>query len=721
MTSSFTIIKVRGIPIGAHWSWLFVFALVVWSLSTSLFPITYPGLGDGTYLAMGIVAGALFFISVLLHELGHAFRALREGMKIDGITLWLVGGVARFTGTFPSPGAEFRIAAAGPAVSLVLVGVFLAASRFADALSAPDMVVAVADYLARINAIVVAFNLVPALPLDGGRILRSWLWRRQGDFVAATKSAVRAGMAFGVILAGVGLLDFLSGGGGAGGLWFVFLGWFIIQAAQGESSYAAVQQLLAGRRVREFMTPDPDVVDPRDSVGNLLDAAIGPRAHSAYPVVEAGRLVGMVGLRRAGTVPFEERAQKSVAEVMVPIEELETLRSDTEMMEALATLQEDPKRAPVLDDGRLIGIISLSDAVRAIEIESVRKPPESRRARSSGIAVWLIVGALILAAGGYLYHPPVVVLRPGITLDVAQDVSISGAETTPVNGEYLLTSVRLVQPNALGALWSVLFTDDQVVSASDVIPRGVDDREYFQQQREIFRQSEVISAGAAAKAAGMDVSVTGTGAVVNDVVSGAPAAQVLEPGDVVVAVNGDRVRLSTDFQRIVRSSPAGTEFDVTVERGSRTLDLRLRSTRLSGAAEGTVGIGVLITTRDFDVRLPFEIDFRARQIGGPSAGLIYALAITDLLDEQDYADGRKIAATGTMDIDGSVGAVGGVSPKAVSVEDAGADIFLVPDREVDDVSIESLNVRGVSDLEDALRALGGTASGWVPGSHVAIA
>ena len=713
MTSSFTLITVRGIPIGAHWSWLFVFVLVIWSLSAQLFPITYPGLSDNTYLAMGIVAGALFFVSVLLHELGHAFRALSEGMKIDGITLWLFGGVARFTGSFPSPGAEFRIAAAGPAVSVLLVGVFFVASRLADAASAPEMVTAVADYLARINAIVVAFNLVPALPLDGGRILRSWLWRRQGDFVAATKSAVKAGMAFGVLLAGVGLLDFLTGGGGAGGLWFVFLGWFIIQAAQGESSFATVQQLLAGRRVREFMTPDPDVVDPRTTVMDLLETAIGPRAHSSYPVVEGERLAGMVGLRRAGSVPLEERAHIPVAEVMVPIEEVEILTADAEMMDAIPTLQGDPKRAPVVDDGRLVGIISLSDAMRAIEIESVRRPPESRRARSSGVAVWLIVGALILAAAGYLYHPPVVVLRPGITLDVAQDITISGVETTDVTGEYLLTSVRLVQPNALGALWSMVFTDEQVVSASEVIPRGVDDRDYFQQQREIFRQSEIISAGAAAQAAGMDVSVTGTGAEVNDVVPGTPAARVLEPGDVVVEVDGDRIRLSTDFQRIVRSSPAGTEFDVTVERESRRVQVQMQSTRLSGAAEGTVGVGVFITTRDFDVDLPFDIEFRARQIGGPSAGLIYALAITDLLDERDYADGRTIAATGTMDIDGSVGAVGGVAPKAVAVDDAGADVFFVPDREMDDVIIDSLNVQGVSDLEGALEALERTATSSV--------
>ena len=720
MTSSFTIIRVRGIPIGAHWSWLFVFALVVWSLSASLFPVTYPGLSDGAYLAMGIAAGVLFFISVLLHELGHAFRALREDMKIDGITLWLFGGVARFKGTFASPGAEFRIAAAGPAVSLVLVGFFLVVSRLADAVSAPDVVVAVADYLARINGIVVAFNLVPALPLDGGRILRSWLWRRQGDFVAATKSAVRAGMAFGVLLAGVGLLDFVTGGGGAGGLWFVFLGWFIIQAAQGESSFAAVQQLMSGRRVREFMTPDPDVVAPRDTIRDFLEQAVGPRAHSAYPVIDRDRLVGLVGLRRAGAVPFEERMQKSVADVMVPIEDLDTLAPDDEMMEALATLQEDPKRAAVVDDGHLVGIISLADAMRAIEIESVRQPPEARRVRSSGIAVWLIVGALILAAGGYLYHPPVVILKPGLTLDVAQDISISGVDTTPVTGKYLLTSVRLVQPNALGALWSAVITDDQVVSADTVIPRGVDEREYFRLQREIFRQSEIISAGAAARAAGMDVSVTGTGAVVSEIVPGAPAARVLEQGDVVVAVNDNRVRLSTDFQRIVRSSPAGTEFDVTVERDSQRLEVRLRSARLS-EVDGAVGVGVFITTRDFDVSLPFDVDFRPRAIGGPSAGLIYALAITDLLDDRDYADGKIIAATGTMDIDGSVGAVGGIPQKAVAVEDAGADLFLVPDREVDDVSIDSLRVQGVSDLDDALRALDGADSSWAPRNRAVVA
>src|ERR671910_2371628 len=145
MTSSFTIIKVRGIPIGAHWSWLFVFALVVWSLSTSLFPATYPGLDGSTYLFMGLAASVLFFGSVVLHELGHTFVALAEGMRIRGISLWLFGGVAHAESRFSSPAAEFKTAIAGPLVSAGLALGFAAVSAGAAAADAPEAVVGVAD------------------------------------------------------------------------------------------------------------------------------------------------------------------------------------------------------------------------------------------------------------------------------------------------------------------------------------------------------------------------------------------------------------------------------------------------------------------------------------------------------------------------------------------------------------------------------------------------
>src|ERR671914_580384 len=288
--SSFTILRVRGIPIGVHWTWLLVFAIVVWSLGTVLFPATYPGLDGATYLAMAVAAALLFFGSVLAHELGHALRALDEGQHIEGITLWLFGGVARLRGNPHSPGTELRVAAAGPGV---------------------------ADYLGRINLILLAFNLVPALPLDGGRILRAWLWRRQGSFVVATRSAARAGRAFGIVLVAVGLLELFTGAG-LGGVWLVFLGWFLIQAAQDEATMALQRQVLGGRRVRDLMTPDPVAVPPDVTVAELIELAARARRFSTYPVVEDGRLVGVVPLRAVATVPSEERERRRVRDLMVP-------------------------------------------------------------------------------------------------------------------------------------------------------------------------------------------------------------------------------------------------------------------------------------------------------------------------------------------------------------------------------------------------------------------
>ena len=243
--SSFTILRVRGIPIGVHWTWLLVFAIVVWSLGTVLFPATYPGLDGATYLAMAVAAALLFFGSVLAHELGHALRALDEGQQIEGITLWLFGGVARLLGSPHSPGTELRVAAAGPAVSVALAALFGGAALAGDRLGWPAALQGVVDYLGRINLILLAFNLVPALPLDGGRILRAWLWRRQASFVAATRSAARAGRAFGIVLVTVGLLELFTGAG-LGGVWLVFLGWFLIQAAQDKATMALQRQVLAG-------------------------------------------------------------------------------------------------------------------------------------------------------------------------------------------------------------------------------------------------------------------------------------------------------------------------------------------------------------------------------------------------------------------------------------------------------------------------------------------
>jgi PDZ domain-containing secreted protein/Zn-dependent protease/CBS domain-containing protein len=708
--SSFIFLRIRGIPIGAHWSWLFVFGLVVWSLASSLFPATYPGLSDTSYLVMGVVAGALFFISILLHELGHAFRALREGLTIDGITLWLFGGVARFKGIFPSAGAEFRIAIAGPLVSVAITVVFAGLTALGEqgGLGWSEQAQGIVDYLWRINAIVVAFNMIPALPLDGGRVLRAWLWHRQESFPAATVSAARAGKAFGGLLAAVGLLNFFSGGGGAGGLWFVFLGWFLIQAAESETEVGLMQTALRGCRVADLMTDDPQVVDADISLDRFLDEATQTSGPSTYPVLRAGELVGMISQRAVVEVPSNERAIRTVAEAMIPRSELTILDPEADVVDVLEDLQKSPRRAPVMDDGTLVGILSVSDVVRLLETERVRtRRAEKPRRRRGGILAWLVVGGIMLGAAGYFYQPPFVVVGSGITLDVIEDVEISGVSTDTVNGKYLLTSVSMTRPNGWGLVWAAV-RDREIASASEVTPEGIDEETFLKRQREIFRQSRILAAAAGAEAAGLDVTVGGSGAIVEQVLPGSPAARELEEGDVIVAVNGREIKLSTDLQDMIRSRSVKTRFRIEFERNGRTQEVELRSRRLSGAADGAVGIGVVILTRGFDIDLPFEIEFERRQIGGPSAGLIYALAITDMLDGGDPLKGRTVAATGTIDVEGNVGPIGGADLKARGAAHAGATLFLVPERDVDTVSEDGLRTVGVSTLEQALKALSTT-------------
>jgi Lon-like protease len=238
----------------------------------------------------------------------------------------------------------------------------------------------------------------------------------------------------------------------------------------------------------------------------------------------------------------------------------------------------------------------------------------------------------------------------------------------------------------------------------------VDQQQFLQQQREIFRQSQTLAAAAAAEAAGLHVTVNGGGVRIEDTIPSSPAAGVLEPGDIITAVDGRPIRVASDLQEVLTTRPAGTSFEFDVERDGRPLTVQVKSRRLEQLPEGGVGVGVVISTVDFQVDLPFNVDFRERNIGGPSAGLAYALAITDMLEPGDFATGRTIGATGTIDVDGEVGAVGGVREKAVALVDSNADVFLVPEQEVDEVATDDIDVQGVSSLREALRLLGATGS-----------
>jgi Zn-dependent protease len=355
--------RIAGIRVGLHWSSLVVLGLLVWTLSETVFPRQNPGLTEADYRAMALAAAVLLFASILLHELGHAVEARREGMAIEGITLWLFGGVASFRGSFPGPGAEFRIAIAGPLVSL---GLGVAFAAFAAFTGLPEQVDGVASWLGYINLSLLVFNLLPALPLDGGRVLRSALWRIRGDFTWATRIAAEAGRATGLLMIAAGFVLFLLGGMFSGA-WIALLGWFVLNAAGTEARLAEARQAIAGLQVRDLMVADP-IAAGHDSTLAEFMASIGQEARlTSYPVLDEGRVVGLLPTRRVLEIPDSEWAARSVGESMLGLEQAPRLAPDEELSAALTRLAEaGVNRGLVLEGDRLAGYLSVDDVARAL-------------------------------------------------------------------------------------------------------------------------------------------------------------------------------------------------------------------------------------------------------------------------------------------------------------------------------------------------------------------
>jgi Zn-dependent protease/CBS domain-containing protein len=364
VTSSIRLGRIAGIEIGVNWSWLVVFALIVWSIERDLSD-RYEGLSGAGAVTGAVLAAAFFFGSLLAHELGHAFEARREGMEIDGITLWLFGGVAKFKGMFPSAGAEFRIAVAGPLVSLAIGLVCVAVASW---LELPSVVDGIVGWLGVTNLILLAFNLLPALPLDGGRVLRSALWAVRDDFRWATRLAANIGRAFGFLFIGLGLLAFVKLGA-VGGAWLAFVGWFLLTASSQEARYVLVRDALGGLRVADLMEPRPVAISPDLTLGQFMDETVWARRHSTYPVVDGeGRPVGLLPFRCVAQVPRTEWDVRRVRDCMLPVAEVPALRPDADVTSILPELGTDLGRALVVDgDGRLAGLLSVTDVMRVLE------------------------------------------------------------------------------------------------------------------------------------------------------------------------------------------------------------------------------------------------------------------------------------------------------------------------------------------------------------------
>jgi Zn-dependent protease len=354
--------QIWGIAIAVHASWLIVFALVTWSLAV-YFPTEFPGWAAATYWLTGALTALLFFSCVLVHELGHSWVALRQGIPIRKITLFVFGGVAEIRCEPESPGAEFRIALAGPLTSLGLAIACAVAGFFAPdvALLAGALV-----WLARMNVTLALFNLIPGLPLDGGRLLRAlaWHWTKSAD--RATQVASVAGRLVSVALMAVGVLLAL-GGKVVGGVWLMLIGWFLENAAAATQAQAGLQALLRDVTVAQGMMRECSRLARDVTLGQLVRDEVLGAGRRCFLVTDDGRLAGLVTLHQIKQVPPDRRDAVRVDEVMVPAAQLAVVRPDESMLAALQRMDDkDVAQLPVIADGRLLGMIGREEILHYV-------------------------------------------------------------------------------------------------------------------------------------------------------------------------------------------------------------------------------------------------------------------------------------------------------------------------------------------------------------------
>jgi Zn-dependent protease/predicted transcriptional regulator len=360
--------SVLGFEIRIDLSWFVIFFLVFWSLSVAVFPPQYPELSRGMHLAMGMAGTLLFFASLLGHELSHALVSRAQGIPVAGITLFIFGGMAWATREPDSPQDELLVAGIGPVASLVLAGLFHLVAMLASSGGWSPAVVGVAGYLAFINLALAVFNLVPGFPLDGGRVFRALVWKSTGDKAKATRWAVGGGRAFGALLMLLGGVEALSGAP-LGGLWLVFIGWFLRNLAGTSLQQQLLHDLLAGFVAADLMSPQPEVVSARLPVEELVRGHFMRLRFGSYPVVDDGELVGMVTLEDVKPHPSQSWGSTLVGQVMTPLHECAVVGPQTTVESALQEMN-GPKargRALVVDRGQLVGIISSTDVTRWIQ------------------------------------------------------------------------------------------------------------------------------------------------------------------------------------------------------------------------------------------------------------------------------------------------------------------------------------------------------------------
>lgn len=366
----FRLFSLFGFEVKLDLSWLLLALLITWSLGAGIFPEEYPDLPRRVYAWMGLACAIGVFFSIVFHEFSHSLVARQFGLPIKGITLFIFGGVAEMEKEPPSPTSEFLMAAAGPLASFLLALVFSEIESVAVAREWPVSFVGVFDKLAYINVVVAIFNLVPAFPLDGGRMLRAALWKWKNDMRVATRISSGIGAGFGLALMLLGGLSFIQGNL-IGGMWWFLIGIFLRSAAMASYQQLLLQDVLRDKPISDFMRKDPVIVPPSITVQKWIEDYVYQHHFKMFPVVQDSKLLGCISIDRIRQIPRADWPGKTVNDVMEPVSAANSIPADTMTMKLLSTMvrPDTPSRFMVVENDQLVGMISFKDLQELIALK----------------------------------------------------------------------------------------------------------------------------------------------------------------------------------------------------------------------------------------------------------------------------------------------------------------------------------------------------------------
>ena len=367
---SFHLLTILGIPVEINYTWFIVFGLVIWTLARGYFPMVTPGLTAVHYWTMGFISALLLFISLLLHELSHSYVAKLNNLPIKGISLFIFGGVAHMEKEPADPGVEFKMAVAGPALSFFLALLFLLITNLLKNIGSSPEIVAVTNYLFIVNLVIGIFNLIPGFPLDGGRVFRAGLWTITNDLKRATLIASTFGKGFAYILMALGFV-YLFMGYILNGVWFIFIGLFLQDAAEMSYQQLVMRKALTGVKIRSIMARSVITVPSSTTVSEVVDNYFFKYRHTGFPVISEENLLGVITLDNVKELPKEKWPMTLVTQVMTPIREDMIIHPEADVFEALTQMARSGSgRLLIVEGGELIGIVAQRDIIRLFELRA---------------------------------------------------------------------------------------------------------------------------------------------------------------------------------------------------------------------------------------------------------------------------------------------------------------------------------------------------------------